>query len=118
MWTRQLETLDDLTAAVEGSASRPAVIFKHSRTCGTSMQAYDEVSTLLAGPGLPADVYLVPVQSSRAVSNAVESQFGIRHESPQILLLQDGSVVWHASHFRVTASAIQRAVAQLSPVAR
>ncbi len=117
MLIRQLTTLEELEAAIEASFTRPAVIFKHSRTCGTSAQAYDEVEALLAGPGLPADVSLVPVQASRRVSDAVEERFGVRHESPQVLVVHEGRLVWHASHFRVTAVAIERAVAQLAPTA-
>jgi bacillithiol system protein YtxJ len=114
MSLQQLTTLDDLEAAIDASASRPVVVFKHSRTCGTSAMAYDEVAELLAGPGLPAHVHVVFVQASRSVSNAIEMRFGVRHESPQILVLHEGRVVWHASHFRVTASAIERAVAQVT----
>ena len=117
MLTRQLTSLEELDAAIEASSTCPVVIFKHSRTCGTSAQAYDEVEALLAAPGLGADVYIVPVQASRGVSDAVGDRFGVRHESPQVLVIHEGRLVWHASHFRVTAVAIERAVAQLASTA-
>ena len=53
----------------------------------------------------------VVVQSDRATSNAVATRLGVRHETPQALLLRDGRVVWNASHYRLTADAIAKAVA-------
>jgi bacillithiol system protein YtxJ len=37
------------------------------------------------------------------VSDAAAQRLGIRHETPQAILLRDGRVVWNASHFRITA---------------
>jgi bacillithiol system protein YtxJ len=107
---RPLDSLDALGTALAKSAIRPAVIFKHSVTCGTSAMAMVEIRDLLDGPAFDADFYLVPVQQARAVSRAAEAQLGIRHESPQVLVVVDGRVVWHASHFRVTAAAVLAAV--------
>jgi bacillithiol system protein YtxJ len=53
---------------------------------------------------------MVTVQTHRAVSNAAAQQLGVRHETPQALLIRDGRVVWSASHFRVTAAALEDAI--------
>ena len=112
-----LPTLGDVDAVLARSASRPAVILKHGSTCGVSSQAYEEVEALIAGPPLSADVYLVDVWADRAVSNAIATCLKIRHESPQVLLVDRGLVRWSASHFRVTASAIRTALADLPTTA-
>jgi bacillithiol system protein YtxJ len=41
------------------------------------------------------------VIAHRPVSNTIEQRFGIRHESPQAILLQGGEVVWARSHYQV-----------------
>lgn len=110
-WLRELTTVEELDLVLEAPGDRPVVLFKHSRTCGTSAMAYDELLAL-ADAAMPATVCLVVVQTSRPVSNAIEARFGIRHESPQAIVVHGGRVVWHASHFRVSADAIQRAVDQ------
>ena len=112
-----LAELEQIDAAVARSAVEPILIFKHSRTCGTSAQAHEEVSALLAG-ALEAPVYLVDVHSSRQVSNAVAQRFGIRHESPQVLLLAGGRVHWNASHYHVNEQEILRALQSLSGAGR
>ncbi|MEZ5318904.1 MAG: bacillithiol system redox-active protein YtxJ [Vicinamibacterales bacterium] len=104
-----VETLDDLQRLVDASTHGPIVIFKHSLTCGTSAYAREEVEAF-AEAHPEVTVYLVRVQAARAVSSAIESRFRIRHESPQVLLVDQGEVRWKASHFRVTATAIAAAL--------
>jgi bacillithiol system protein YtxJ len=111
----ELQTTDDLDRLVDASRAEPVLIYKHSLTCGTSGMALEEIRDLLAGPPLRARVGLVLVQSARVVSTLIASRFGVRHESPQELLVRDGQVIWHASHFRVTAEAITRALQQHGP---
>jgi bacillithiol system protein YtxJ len=109
----QLTDPDELDTALE--SPHPILIFKHSPTCGVSAQANDEILGLLQGPPLAAQVWRIPVQAGRAASNAVATRFGIRHESPQVILVDRGIVLWHASHFRVTSDAIRSALARHLP---
>ncbi len=105
-----IATLADLDAAIAQSARRTVVIFKHSPTCGVSAQAHESILELLAGVPPEADWYVVSVRANREISSAIAERFGVRHESPQVLIIDAGKVVWQASHFRVTGSAILQAV--------
>ena len=107
-----LSTLDGLEAALSASSGRPLLLLKHSLTCGTSAHAHQEVEDFLAEPGLPADACVVHVQTGRAISGAIAERFGIRHESPQLLLISHGQVVWHASHRRITRREIAAALSR------
>jgi thioredoxin 1 len=53
---------------------------------------------------------MITVQTHRPVSDAVAKLLGVRHETPQAILLRDGKVVWNASHFRITATELDKAV--------
>lgn len=107
---RPLTTETELDAAIERSFTTAVIIFKHSETCGTSHYAREELLTLLADTDLAAEVYLVSVQRSRAISNALSKRFNLRHESPQALLIRRGALAWNASHYRVTAEELAAAV--------
>ena len=80
-----------------------------------SAEALDELiehlNADIAEAGMPDPRYaIVTVQTHREVSNAVSAKLGIRHETPQALLIRNGRVVWSASHFRVTADAMKKAL--------
>ena len=94
------------TDEVERLLSAPlAIIFKHSSTCGISARAHEEAERFLAENPEHA-VHKVDVLESRRVSDYIEAKTGVRHESPQLLVLRNGQLVWQGSHSRVTAEAI------------
>lgn len=102
-----------LDAAIAESRERPVLLFKHSRHCGTSFEALDELQAHIDGARPGSAAYkVITVQTHRPVSDAVSQRFGIRHETPQAILLRDGKVIWNASHFRITASQIEQALAR------
>jgi bacillithiol system protein YtxJ len=97
----------DITA-FERLASRsqehPVVIFKHSLTCPISAAAYDQMANF------EGEVALVEVQRARELSNEIENRLGVAHESPQVIVLRKGQVIWNASHFGITADAVSEAI--------
>jgi monothiol bacilliredoxin len=86
------------------SRERPVVIFKHSTTCPISAYAYREMAEL------EGEVALVEVQRARDLSREIENRTGIEHESPQVIVLRNGKVVWNGSHWNVKADAVAEAV--------
>lgn len=97
------QTLDGLFML---SHQRPVIIFKHSTTCPISAAAYRQMSEVERG------ILLIVVQSARGVSNKVATLTGVRHESPQVIVLKNGKVVWSASHFNITADAVEKVVSK------
>src|ERR687894_3101743 len=65
-----LHTVDELDAAIAESRQRPVLLFKHSRTCGISCEALDELHSHLNGQPAAASYKLITVQSHRPVSDA------------------------------------------------
>lgn len=109
-----LRVRDEADAArlVEASRRRPVLLFKHSRTCSISAAALHEWEEFARGPAAEGVVlaFLV-VQDDRPGSDAVARLLGVRHESPQAILISGGRALWHASHWGITAEALARAVA-------
>lgn len=106
----QLDDLHALEAALEESRTRPVLLFKHSRTCGVSFEALDELRAHLEAERLPVAYKMITVQSHRHVSDHAAARLGVRHETPQAILIRDGRPVWKASHFKITASALADAL--------
>lgn len=106
-----LQHIEELDRLIDDSTRRPLLLFKHSYSCGISAEALDELVDHLNGAPTDSVRYaMVTVQTHRDLSNAVARKLGVRHETPQALMIRDGRVVWSASHFRVTAKAVDAAV--------
>jgi len=99
-------------AEFERALRRPvAFVFKHSTRCGTSAMALVEAQQYAAShPDVP--VYLVDVIADRALARRIAARVGVPHESPQAILLAEGTAVWSASHFDVSATALEEAAAR------
>ena len=89
-----------------------AVIFKHSEACDLSQDAYSAISEFLAEEPT-AEIYMISVLDSRPLSNLVEEHTGVRHESPQVLVLRGGKVVAHKSHRSITHSFLTNLYSQV-----
>lgn len=99
-----IESLDRFLAQSNGA---PALVFKHSNSCGISARAHAEMAKL----ELP--VGLVVVQKARDVSNEIEAQTGVSHETPQVFIMHDRQVLWSASHGQIKAEAIEAVLLEI-----
>lgn len=108
---REINSLDELNSALEGSRERPAMFFKHSISCGVSTRALAEFRRYLEESGAtPVDHYLIVVQTARQASDRLAGVTGVVHESPQAIIVREGRAVWHDSHLALKSGAILEAV--------
>lgn len=103
---KEIKTSQEWKAVLEKSSNTPQLVLKHSSTCPISAAAFQAFRTVETD--VPKQ-YLV-VQNSRPLSNEIEEELGIRHESPQLFLLKNGEAVWNASHYGISESKIQQAI--------
>ncbi len=85
------------------------VLFLHDEGCPTSHRAHAEVARL------GGEVAVVDVRRQRDLTRAIAGLTGVRHESPQVIVLQDGRAAWAASHRGITAEAVAQAVGGHDP---
>lgn len=109
-----LSHVDELEAAIAESSERPVLLFKHSRTCGISCEALDELRAHVESAPASAAYKVITVQSHRHLSNEAAARLGVRHETPQAILLRNGRPVWSASHFRITKDQLDQQLVRSS----
>jgi bacillithiol system protein YtxJ len=102
------EQLDRLLTA---SQRAPVWIFKHSLACGVSGHALSEFKSFIDALDAddPAHFALVEIQQTPGISEEVARRTGVRHESPQLIVLRDGAVVWEASHWAIKRKSLEKA---------
>ena len=97
---------DTLEQLVARSTDAPVILFKHDTACPISARAYRELSQL------GQEVCLLEANRAQELSNAVTARTGVRHETPQVIVLRNGQAVWSASHYDVTRDAVIAAARQ------
>lgn len=106
MWS-EIQTEEAIDQLIAESSLTPVLIYKHSTRCSLSHMVKDKLDKDLEKiieSGVA--VYYLDLIRFRNVSNYVENKLGVRHESPQVILLKDGKVVSHDSHTRINANQI------------
>ena len=96
-----LEALEALLASPER-----AVFFKHSTRCPVSAHAEERVSDCVRLLG--SVIHLIDVLRSRPLSQLLAERLRVRHESPQLLIVEGGRCVAHASHDAIDDAFLQR----------
>jgi bacillithiol system protein YtxJ len=87
-----------------------SLIFKHSTRCSVSMMAKKrfELDWDIIPTG--TNLYFLDLISHRAISAQIAETFQVHHESPQILLIKDGSCVLDASHSDISADEVAEVI--------
>lgn len=100
-----IQSEQDLENAVKKSYEQKVAIFKHSTSCFISktvlknfekeIESAEENNTVL---------YFLDLLAYRNLSNKIAEDFNIRHESPQLLVIENGKVINNASHQNISIS--------------
>ena len=101
---KRIVTTAALDELMKRSNHEPVVVFKHSTTCAVSSGVYRQMEDL------SREIALIEIQSARDLSREFGVRTGIRHESPQVIVLRNSKPVWHASHWEITSKAVEQAL--------
>jgi bacillithiol system protein YtxJ len=87
---------DQVEEIKKNSTNKPQVIFKHSSRCGTSSMAQNRLNRHEFPQEI--DFYFLDIIHHRNISNKIAKDFEVRHESPQVLVINNGKCVYDESH--------------------
>ncbi|MFT5833742.1 MAG: bacillithiol system protein YtxJ [Cognaticolwellia sp.] len=93
-----LDTEDGLNDLKTKSETKPQVIFKHSTRCSISSMAKRRLERNWNINESQVDIHYLDLISYRSISGKVADDFGVTHQSPQILIIKNGQAVFNTSH--------------------
>lgn len=106
-WIR-LESAEQLEQAVNSSSQKPVAIFKHSTRCGTSSWMLDELQKEYDLNAEDIDFYYLDLLTYRPVSNLIAELLSVPHQSPQLILIQQGEATYHSSHAAISLDKLKK----------
>lgn len=59
--------------------------------------------------------YLLDLLTYRDISNQIAETYGVEHESPQVLVIQNGKSIFNRSHFEIDFLTIKNVVEKSIP---
>jgi bacillithiol system protein YtxJ len=96
----------------EASHNKIQLIYKHSTRCATSYFALKNLQSMPKESLEFTNIYIVDVISQRAISRHISQHYKVKHESPQVILVKDGQVLWNGAHGEVRTEVIFKVIDQ------
>ena len=84
--------LDNLNEAIEESKNGKVMIFIHSIYCGASSMADNVMQDFLSNHK-DKESYKVIIPQNHKLSDEIERILNVKHEYPQLIIIEDGKVV-------------------------
>ena len=97
LW-KKIESQKDLDAAIEKSSQQKVLIFKHSTRCFISKTVLRSFEKQMQESDKNFGYYFLDLLAYRSISNEIESRFDVVHQSPQLIVLENGKAIDNASH--------------------
>ncbi len=94
----------DLEKAVEESHNKKVAIFKHSTRCFISKTVLKNFEREIAASDKDVSFYFLDLLAHRDLSNKIADELGVQHQSPQLIVLENGNAVKNASHQSISLS--------------
>ena len=89
------------------TSENPVIIFKHSTRCGISTMVLRKFERNFEIDNNQLKMYFLDLIAYRSISNKIASDYDVRHESPQLLLIKNGKAIAHNSHSGIHTIALE-----------
>lgn len=105
---QELTSEEEIDTLKEISKEHPVVIFKHSTRCSTSAAALSRLERNWKDSEMSnVTPYYLDLISYRPISNKIQEDFYVQHESPQVLVIKNGRCIYNASHIEINYDEIK-----------
>ena len=106
---KPLSNLGIINEIKDISLEKTVVIFKHSTRCSISRMVLKQFENEYNLEN-KLDLYFLDLLEHRDISNEIANVFGVVHQSPQLIVIQNGVSVYNASHESIDANDLEKFV--------
>jgi bacillithiol system protein YtxJ len=93
-----ISQLDEINTAPK---NEKIMIFKHSTRCSISSSALNRIERNWNNDTVKIKPYYLDLIAHRDISNKIIQQWNIEHQSPQILVIENGICTYNNSHMGI-----------------
>ncbi|NBT87025.1 MAG: bacillithiol system redox-active protein YtxJ [Flavobacteriaceae bacterium] len=97
---------DQIPGLMNQSHDKPILIFKHSTRCIISAMVLRELEANAEKLTELGHWYYLDLIANRDCSNKIAQELKVVHQSPQLIIVRNGAVLWDASHQAITPETI------------
>ncbi|WP_185204529.1 bacillithiol system redox-active protein YtxJ [Chryseobacterium sp. C3] len=103
---KKIESNEDLEKAIQDSFQHRIAIFKHSTSCFISKTVLKNFEKEIENLDQKIDLYYLDLLAHRPISNKIAEDLGVTHQSPQLIVIENGKAINNASHQSISVDQI------------
>lgn len=105
-----LSSVDQWEDVVKRSFDRPVALFKHSTRCSVSFFVHGNLTRDWDLNPEEAEFFYLDLIAHRDISNRISMDLGVHHESPQLILIHQGTATYHSSHSSISVDDLRKSL--------
>lgn len=103
-----LNSIAQLEEIKNQSKSQKVLIFKHSTRCSISSSALNRLERSWQQAEMEnVKTYFLDLIQFRNVSNQIAEEFGVPHQSPQVIVIDQAKAIYDNSHMGIAYDALK-----------
>ena len=104
---RKIKKIKDKEIIEEAFNAQKSMIFKNSMICPISLNAKRKFEKYAELSDEKIQLYMVDVIADRDLSYEIANRTGVVHESPQVILLENGKTKMSMSHWEIKLESLK-----------
>ena len=99
-----LDSVEQFSQLLQTHDAGSFAVFKHSTRCSVSRLSKDRIERNWGALPEKFRFYYLDLLTYRLISDAIERILEVEHQSPQVLLIENGICTFHSSHSDINVS--------------
>lgn len=108
-WT-DITTIEQINTIAKMSSTTPCVIYKHSTKCYQSEMIKYILESEWPFESEALQPYCLDILQHREIAVKIAEVFEVYHQSPQLLLIQDGECTFDVDHLDISVEELKEAL--------
>lgn len=104
----KLENIDQIKEIEDLSEGQKVLLFKFSPGCAINYVVKNLLEREWAEGEMRMRTYLLDVADKKVLSAEISSRYSVEHESPQVIILEDSTPIFSASHGKILFSELRK----------
>lgn len=107
---KTLDRTEQLDEIITSSQQKPQAIFKHSTRCYISKAVMKNLESEWNISDEKLDVFYLDLLQHRNISSEIAARFSVVHQSPQMIVISKGKVIYQDSHQSISLDEMNDAI--------
>ncbi len=102
----EITTIEQWDKLLKDSYKKSIILYKHSDNCHVCVESQKELENGISNGKIKEKVNKILVPKYREIADQISQDLSLEHESPQLVIVKEGQVLYFANHLDINSDDI------------